>query len=66
MMGVQVRFGLCSTTTFSRTDSVTDSETFYNSLLDLLEDVEEKKEVQELLDWWNRQFLFIVYMPLSN
>jgi hypothetical protein len=33
---------------------VTDSETFYNSVLDLLEDVDEKEEVQEILTWWNR------------
>ncbi|KAG1877329.1 hypothetical protein F4604DRAFT_1680348 [Suillus subluteus] len=32
-----------------------DSETFYHSLLDLLEDPEESKEVDELLTWWNCQ-----------
>ncbi|KAG2128227.1 hypothetical protein BD769DRAFT_1628188 [Suillus cothurnatus] len=37
------------------TDTTTDSETFYHSLLDLLEDPEECKEVDELLTWWNRQ-----------
>ncbi|KAG1764999.1 hypothetical protein EDD22DRAFT_978875 [Suillus occidentalis] len=31
------------------------SETFYHSLLDLLEDPEESKEVDELLTWWNHQ-----------
>jgi hypothetical protein len=51
---LQVRFALCSTSTFSRTDSVTDSENFYNSLLDLLYDIEEKEEVQDLLQWWDR------------
>ncbi|KAG1869088.1 hypothetical protein C8R48DRAFT_771259 [Suillus tomentosus] len=40
---------------FSRTDTVTDSETFYHSLLDLLEDPDECGEVTELLLWWNRQ-----------
>ncbi|KAG1893253.1 uncharacterized protein F5891DRAFT_1131324 [Suillus fuscotomentosus] len=40
---------------FSRTDTTTDSEMFYHSFLDLLEDPEEFKEVDELLTWWNRQ-----------
>ena len=35
-------------------DTVTDSERFYNSILDLLEDPEETKEVDDLLTWWNR------------
>jgi hypothetical protein len=35
-------------------DTVTDSETFYNSVLDLFEDVEERKEVNDLQIWWNR------------
>jgi hypothetical protein len=51
---LKVRFALCSSSTFSRTDSATDSETFYNSILDLLRDVQEKEEVQDLLNWWNR------------
>jgi hypothetical protein len=40
---------------FSCTDLVTDSERFYNSILDLLNDPEEKEEVDELLLWWNQQ-----------
>ncbi|KAG1903547.1 uncharacterized protein F5891DRAFT_899019, partial [Suillus fuscotomentosus] len=40
---------------FSRTDMSTDSETFYHSLLDLLEDLDEQGEVTELRVWWNRQ-----------
>ncbi|KAG1769425.1 hypothetical protein EDD22DRAFT_996534 [Suillus occidentalis] len=51
----QVRFALTSSSVFSRTDTATDSETFYHSLLDLLEDTDESKEVNELLIWWNRQ-----------
>jgi hypothetical protein len=51
---VKVRFALSSSSVFSRTDTTTDSETFYHSLLDLLEDPEESKEVDELLTWWNR------------
>ncbi|KAG0695576.1 hypothetical protein DFH29DRAFT_814029 [Suillus ampliporus] len=47
----QVRFALSSSSVFSRTDTVTDSETFYHSLLDLLEDPEECKEVDELLTY---------------
>ena len=34
---------------FSRTDQLTDSEHFYNSILDLLDDRDEKDEVDELL-----------------
>jgi hypothetical protein len=33
---------------------ITDSERFYNSILDLLEDVDERREVEDLLKWWNR------------
>ena len=41
---------------FSRTDTITDSETFYNSVIELLdsEDPEEVVEVNDLVDWWNR------------
>jgi hypothetical protein len=34
-------------------DTATDSERFYNSLLDLFEDVDEMEEVNNLLTWWN-------------
>ncbi|KAG1874035.1 hypothetical protein C8R48DRAFT_769424 [Suillus tomentosus] len=54
-VATQVRFALTSSSVFSRTDTTTDSETFYHSLLDLLEDPDESKEVDELLMWWNRQ-----------
>ena len=43
-----------SSPVFSCTDTVTDSERFYNSLLELFEDSDEKQEVNELLVWWNR------------
>ena len=49
----KVRFALSSTATFSRTDTVTDSEYFYNLILELLEDPEEATEVNALLQWWN-------------
>ncbi|KAG1783331.1 hypothetical protein EV702DRAFT_959376 [Suillus placidus] len=54
-IATQVRFALSSSSVFSRTDTSTDSETFYHSLLDLFEDPGEFKEVDELLTWWNRQ-----------
>ncbi|KAG2738549.1 hypothetical protein P692DRAFT_20758318 [Suillus brevipes Sb2] len=54
-IATQVRFALSSSSVFSRTNTTTDSETFYHSLLDLLEDPEECQEVNELLTWWNRQ-----------
>jgi len=54
-IATQVRFALCSSPVFSRTDTITDSERFYNSVNDLFEDVEEIEEVNNLLTWWNRQ-----------
>ncbi|KAF9230892.1 hypothetical protein BU15DRAFT_56753, partial [Melanogaster broomeanus] len=59
----QVRFALTSAQVFSRTDLVTDSERFYNSILDLLDDPEEKVEVDQLLTWWNRQ-VAILSLPV--
>ena len=50
----QARSALCSSTIFSRMDTVTDSECFYNSVLKLFEDADQKEEVGELLVWWNR------------
>jgi hypothetical protein len=51
---LQARFALSSSAVFTRSDTVTDSERFYNSILDLLEDRDEVKEVDDLLAWWNR------------
>jgi hypothetical protein len=51
---LQVRFALSSSPVFSRTDTVTDSEFFYNLVVDLLEDESEREEVADLLKWWNR------------
>ncbi|KAG1886261.1 hypothetical protein F4604DRAFT_1878077 [Suillus subluteus] len=59
-----VRFALSSSSVFSRTDTTTDSETFYHSLLDLFEDPDESKEVNELLTWWNRYCCYS--SPLSG
>lgn len=46
---------MSSVAVFSRSDLITDSERFYNTIIELLYDAEEKKEVDELLSWWNRQ-----------
>jgi len=54
-VATQVRFALSSSPVFSRSDTVTDSEKFYSTVVDLFEDVEELAEVNELLTWWNRQ-----------
>jgi hypothetical protein len=54
----QVRFALSSSATFTRSDTITDSERFYNSILQFLEDADEKNEVDVLLVWWNRQVQF--------
>ncbi|KAH6902908.1 hypothetical protein BKA70DRAFT_1433874 [Coprinopsis sp. MPI-PUGE-AT-0042] len=54
-IAAQVRFGLSSTPVFSRMDMVTDSESFYASVITLLEDPEEQDEVRPLLAWWDRQ-----------
>ncbi|KAG1793400.1 hypothetical protein EV424DRAFT_1335986, partial [Suillus variegatus] len=40
---------LSSSSVFSRTDTVTDSENFYHSILDLLEDPDESEEVCDLM-----------------
>ena len=57
---------LSSSPVFSRTDTVTDSEKFYNLILDLFEDTEEKEEVDNLLMWWNRYMLILAFLaPIS-
>ncbi|KAG0708538.1 hypothetical protein DFH29DRAFT_979255 [Suillus ampliporus] len=60
-VATHIQFALCSSSVFSCTNTVTDSETFYHSLLDLLEDPDEHGEVTELLLWWNRQIF-----PMSS
>lgn len=57
---IKVRFALSSSAVFSRTDITTDSETFYNSVMDYFEDPDEQEGVQELLVWWNRWVLFML------
>ena len=51
---LKVQFALLSSSVFSHTNKICDSEQFYNSLLELLYDADEQKEVEELLIWWNR------------
>ncbi|KAG1843990.1 hypothetical protein C8R48DRAFT_818722 [Suillus tomentosus] len=51
-IATQIRFSLSSSSVFSRTDTVTDSEIFYHSILDLLEDPDEIEEVTDLMTWW--------------
>ncbi|KAG6912949.1 hypothetical protein DXG01_010872, partial [Tephrocybe rancida] len=41
--------------TFSRTDNVTDSERFYNSVLETFMDPDDLDEISKLIEWWNRQ-----------
>ena len=50
----QVCFALSSAGIFSRSDMIMDLEQFYTSLFDILKDPREKKEVDDLLGWWNR------------
>ncbi|KAG6810629.1 hypothetical protein H0H92_011063 [Tricholoma furcatifolium] len=50
----QLRFALSSASSWSRTDRVTDSETFYSSLLDTLNDPGNSLPVAELLAWWDQ------------
>ncbi|KIJ05177.1 hypothetical protein PAXINDRAFT_93795, partial [Paxillus involutus ATCC 200175] len=62
-VATQTRFTLTLAQVFSCTDLVTDSEHFYTSILELLDDPEEK-EVDQLLIWWNRQ-VFPLYTELK-
>ncbi|KAG1850272.1 hypothetical protein C8R48DRAFT_750143 [Suillus tomentosus] len=44
---------------------VTDSERFYNSILEIFEDPDEKQEVDDLTVWWNRQ-IFPSYLTAQR
>ncbi|KAG6912206.1 hypothetical protein DXG01_016434, partial [Tephrocybe rancida] len=52
-VATQVRFALSSSSTFSRTDRLTDSDRFYNTVLAVLNDPDELVETNQLLQWWN-------------
>ncbi|KAJ3514482.1 hypothetical protein NMY22_g14718 [Coprinellus aureogranulatus] len=61
-IATQVRFALSSSSTFCRTDKDGESELFYHSILEILEDPDEAEEVKALLAWWNRK----VFPAASN
>ncbi|KAI1783655.1 hypothetical protein LXA43DRAFT_1067455 [Ganoderma leucocontextum] len=65
-----VRFSLGTRATFSLTDTVTDSQNFYNVLLAFLTHPDERENVNELLAWWNKQvfpnFVAIFRAPTVN
>ena len=42
-----------------------DSETFYISVLEVLEDPEEQDEVKELLSWWNQYVVPLQHWNLA-
>ncbi|KAG6904033.1 hypothetical protein DXG01_013075, partial [Tephrocybe rancida] len=52
-VATQVRFALSSALHWSRSDKVTDSENFYTSLLDTLEDPVHRSMVVDLLLFWD-------------
>ncbi|KIM64222.1 hypothetical protein SCLCIDRAFT_23572 [Scleroderma citrinum Foug A] len=64
-IATQARFALTLVQVFSRTDLITNSERFYTSILNLLDDTDEKDEVDQLLMWWNRQ-IFPLYADLEQ
>jgi hypothetical protein len=49
----QLRFALSSSSVFCKNDTSTDSERFYESVLDFLNHPEEQDSVRDLLRWWN-------------
>ena len=51
-----------STQTFSQTDLAMDSEQFYNSVLELLEDPDKKDKVDQLMGWWNRYMVNMYFL----
>ena len=63
---MQARFSLTSAQVFSCMDHVTDSEHFYNSILKLLEDPEERDEVNQLMMWWNQYIWNSFESTLTN
>ncbi|KAH9949893.1 hypothetical protein B0H21DRAFT_687616, partial [Amylocystis lapponica] len=54
-VATQVRFALSSAEVFSRSDTAMNSAGFYDVLLELLTDEEDKEEIDALFAWWNRQ-----------
>ncbi|KAI0311282.1 hypothetical protein OF83DRAFT_1069090 [Amylostereum chailletii] len=48
------RFSLQNVAVFSRTDKVADSQRFYTSMTEMLDDPDFMDEVVELVAWWNK------------
>ncbi|KIM60349.1 hypothetical protein SCLCIDRAFT_26690 [Scleroderma citrinum Foug A] len=61
----QAHFALTSAQVFSHTDLVTDSKCFYMSILELLDNLEEKGKVDQLMAWWNCQ-VFPLYSDVEQ
>ncbi|KAG1731019.1 hypothetical protein EDB19DRAFT_1896981 [Suillus lakei] len=49
-----MKFSLNLSSVLSHMDTITNSENFYHSILDLLEDPDESEEVADLMMWWTR------------
>ncbi|KAG6905071.1 hypothetical protein DXG01_005285 [Tephrocybe rancida] len=64
-VATQVRFALTSASQWSRSDKITDSENFYTSLLDTLEDPSLNKFTMDLLAWWNMK-IFPHHIPETS
>jgi hypothetical protein len=45
---------------FCRSDTLTDSERFYVTVLEFLDDPEERADVDDLLNWWNWCVIYII------
>ncbi|KAF7967745.1 hypothetical protein HWV62_33274 [Athelia sp. TMB] len=52
-VATMVRFSLTSSNTFSRSDYVTDSERFYNTVMLLFTDIRARGRMNELKAWWD-------------
>ncbi|KAG1866328.1 hypothetical protein C8R48DRAFT_747584 [Suillus tomentosus] len=65
-IATQIQFSLTSSSVFSRTNMVTDSENFYHSILDLLEDPDEIEEVANLMTWWTQFVMHFISSKLSK
>ena len=49
-----------------QTNLVTDSEHFYNSILELLDNPDKMEEVNQLLTWWNQYVLYSTTFRLHS
>ncbi|TFK17856.1 hypothetical protein FA15DRAFT_604312 [Coprinopsis marcescibilis] len=53
-VAMQIRFRMSSDSTFSQREVLADSETFYESIMEILNWPSEHREIDQLLRWWNR------------